>query len=167
MVMSADAMAGPRRLADVSGTLREAGELAIRAAERSAEFRRDFASIARWWAGAHDDPERLLAIFYMRAQEHAAFGRAITGKDLEKRANRAHTILRSTERNALQNLVADLDIRIRRSMFLTRRLAAAQEELAELAPDMDEIARRLVPLLREHGVPSAELVTLVLLVILL
>ena len=167
-------MAHPMALTDVRERLREAGELAIQAAESSAEFRQDLAAIGKWWSAAHPEPERLLAILYLRAQEHVSFGKDITRKDLEKRANRARVLLQSTERNALQNLATELNSRIRRSMFLSRRLAVAQEELAELAPDMEQIALELVPILRQHGVwtvePSADMtatVAIVLLVILL
>lgn len=71
-----------------------------KAAELSAEFRRDFAAIGKWRSGAHPEPERLLAILYLRAQEHGGFGKA------------------STERNALQHLATDLDTRIRNSTSL-------------------------------------------------
>ena len=154
--MSTNAIAELMTLTDVREKLKEAGELAIQAAEHSAEFRQDFASIGKWWSGAHPQPERLLAILYLRAQEHAGFGKALTEKDLVKRANRADAMQRSTERNALQRLATDLDTRIRNSTSLSRRLSVVQEELSELAPDMEEIARKLVPILREYGVRTAE-----------
>lgn len=119
---------------DVREKLREAGELAIQAAHASAAFRRDFAANGKWWSSAHPEPGRLLAILYLRAQEHPAFARALSEKDLVRRARRAEEALRSTERNTVPSVAADLESLIRDSSSLSRRLTVAQEELAELAP---------------------------------
>lgn len=154
--MSTNAIADLMTLTDVREKLIEAGEHAIRAAQSSPEFRRDFAALGKWWSTAHPQPERLLAILYLRAQEHGGFAKTLSENDLVRRASRAEAKLRSTERTAVQKLVSDLESRIRNSASLSRRLAVAQEELAELAPDMEEIAHKLVPKLQENGVRKEE-----------
>lgn len=143
-------------LTNLEETIKDTGELAIRAAERSREFRQDFGAIASWWASVHAQPERLLAILYVRLQENAGASRGNGGNDLARQANRARAFLRSLNRTDVSEAIAGIESRIAASPVLARRLAAAQDELAEMRQDLEAIARRLVPQLRESGVTRAE-----------
>lgn len=143
-------------LTSVEDTIRKTGELAIRVAERSVDFRRDLASIASWWANTDSQPERLLAILYLRAQESAGTFKNTDSNDIIKRANRARAMLRSLDRNDANEAVAALESRIANSPSLARRLALAQDELADMQQDLEDIARNLVPKLNDIGVARDE-----------
>lgn len=123
---------------------KEIASLAAKAAEGSDDVRKDIASIASWWGNTHDDPERLLAILYLRAQEELRNSPISSAKDFAKRVKHARAVLGSFDQKAIRQDLAETDAVIRNSTFLSRKLALAQQELAELTPDFEEVARKVV-----------------------
>lgn len=132
---------------------KELGDLAVQAAETSDEFRQNVASIASWWGKAvsHDRPEQLVAILYLRAQEDLRSTKISSAKDLVKRTRQARAMLGSVDQTAVKSMVAEMEARIAKSKTLSRKLELAQQELAEMMPELEDVANRLVPQLPQPG----------------
>lgn len=136
-------------LVDPAVKFKELANLAAKTAEDSDDLRKDIASIASWWGKTHDQPERLLAILYLRAQDELRVSPISSVKDFIKRVKHARTMLGSFDQKAIRQELAETEAGIRNSTFLSRKLDLAQQELSELAPDFEEVARKVVPQLRD------------------
>lgn len=124
--------------------LEEIGDLAVRVADSSAEFRQALASLAEWWANIHPDPERLLSILYLRVQADLQ-NSTLSADDLVERAKRAHAMRHLFDPRTVAELVANAEARIWKSKFLAHKHALAQQDIAGMTTTFARIAQKLVP----------------------
>jgi hypothetical protein len=136
-------------LVDPGVKFREIANFAAKAAESSDDLRKDFASIASWWGKTYDQPERLLSILYLRAQEELRDSPISSAKEFAKRTKHARAVLASFDQKAIRQDLAETESAIRNSTFLSRKLELAEQELAELTSDFEEVARKVVPQLQD------------------
>lgn len=154
--MSAHAIEDFLSVSDLRETLYTIGNLATQAAAGSAEVRQDLAAIGSWWATVDPQPERLLPILYLKAQDEKRSKSLNSPSDVAKRAKQVRAALRSFNRSAVRNLLLETEARIEHSDSLARKLTVAREDISAIEPDMEAIARKLVPLLQEHGIQTEE-----------